>query len=600
MRNFITGFLLGLLLSPNLIAQSPSSVWLDMNEFEIKHVGFNTDASDFGPAFVGDYLWFSAYPNTQVKRAILRKAESVYYTLFKTPVDSRGFTTYEPRQQVEGIVNNYHKGPVSYCAKTGELFVTLSNTIKYDVVEEGNVVKKEKIKLRMVICKNINGVWTVQKELPFNDPLYSVGHPSISATGDTLFFTSDLPSQSMGGTDIFMVIRKDSVWGTPVSLGSNINTSGDEMFPFYHPSGMLFFASDGHPDGKGGLDLYVSDLTSDGFSQAKPLDFFNTKHDDFGLILHSSGESGYFVSNRPGQNGDDDIYLVKIRKAFMQVTATVVDDVTGKPVKGADVVLYNCEGKELDHGESDLLGECVFKLLKNKCLVIGAKASTYSENRKSVDKSNQAEIRLKHDRSLEIVTLDYFTRNPVKNSRMKINDVFVGSTSATGSFVMDLWNEKMLDVSISAPGYLTQTVQVNAIDKGKVRQTVLMMKADSNKPFLIEGLSFDSDSSNVNAEGQAALDKLYQILIENPSIVIEIGSHTDSQGGEEHNQVLSQKRADSAAYYLIKKGIPRKRIVSRGYGESKLLNQCKDGVECSEDEHRVNRRTEFKIIRFLN
>lgn len=578
------------------VGQSPSSQLFDMSEFEIKHVGFNTKSSDFGPSFVEEDIWFSAYTNPNVKKALSGKTENLYYSLFKTTLDSRGFTTYEPRVLIPDLKSGLHEGPVSYCEKSGELFVTLSNTVNFEVAEEGIIVKKEKIKLRLVICKKTNGIWTIQRELPFNDPVYSVGHPSISPSGDTLFFTSDNPSLSKGGTDIFMAIRQDSIWSAPIVLDKNINTLGNEMFPFYHPSGMLIFASKDRNDGLGGLDLYASDLTNEGFTTAKPLNMFNTKYDDFGLIIHPSGEAGYFVSNRPGQNGDDDIYLVKIRQTYMLIDGTVAEDITGKPIGGANVNLYSCDGKKINSSITTWDGYYSFKALKGKCFVIGASQTNYPENRKSVGKNNRVDIRLKRDRVLEIQILDYDTRLPIKNVKIRINDSPVGQTTADGTITKELTNEKELDIDVTRNGYLRQLVKVNTDEKGKVRHTVMLMKIDLNKPHLLENIWFEKESWNINSDSEAALDKLAVIMNENPSIKVEIGSHTDSQGSDQFNLILSQKRAESAVFYLLQKGITNERVTAKGYGETQLLNRCKNGVLCTDKEHQVNTRTEFKII----
>jgi outer membrane protein OmpA-like peptidoglycan-associated protein len=581
------------------IGQSPSSRLIELCEFEIKHVGFNTKTSDFGPSFVGDDLWFSAYANPKVHKSVTGTPENEFYSLYKTPVDSRGFTLYEPRVLIPDLKSGLHEGPVSYCEKTGELFVTLSNTVNFEVVEEGIVVIKEKIKLRLVICRKINGVWTIQKEMPFNNPEYSVGHPSITPSGDTLFFTSDNPGLSKGGTDIFMVVRQDSTWGSPIELGENINTSGNEMFPFYHPSGMLIFASNKRPGGEGGLDLYVSDLTPDGFSVAKPLEMFNTKYDDFGLIIHPLGEAGYFASNRPGQNGDDDIFMVKIKETYIQIAGIVIEDLSSKPIGGANINLYSCEGKKIFSTITSSEGQFSFKALKGKCYVVGASYANYPENRKSLSKNNQLDIRLKRDRSLEVLVLDYDTRLPIKNANVTINDIFVGQTSADGSVIKDLSDEVEFNIDISQLDYLRQTIEVKTNEKGKVRQTILLKKMGLNKTFVLENVRFVKDSSNILTETEVALNKLVTIMDENLSIIIEIGSHTDSKGSDQYNLILSQKRAETIVAYLVQKGVQSERISAKGYGETQLLNRCRNGMKCSDEEHQVNNRTEFKIIGFV-
>jgi outer membrane protein OmpA-like peptidoglycan-associated protein len=599
MKRQLLGIFMLLLLVQFGVSQTPSSRLIDLCEFEIKHVGFNTKTSDFGPSFVNEDLWFSAYANPKSHKTLSGVPENAFYSLYKTPVDSRGFTLYEPRVLISDLKSGLHEGPVSFCEKTGELYVTLSNTVNFEVVEEGIVVIKEKIKLRLVICKKINGVWTIQKELPFNNPEYSVGHPSITTTGDTLFFTSDNPALSKGGTDIFMAVRHDSIWGLPIELGDAINTSGNEMFPFYHSSGMLVFSSNNRPGGKGGLDLFISDLEPDGFTSAKPLDMFNTKYDDFGLVIHQSGEAGYFVSTRPGQNGDDDIYLVKIRETYMQIKGTVIEDITGHPIDGAVINLYTCDGKKTGNTTTTDHGEFLLKALKGRCYVIGAYYPNYPEYRKSVGKNNNLEIRLKRDRSLEILALDFDTRSPVKNANVRINSVLIGQTSANGSIIKELSDDEKFFVDVAQSNYFRQTVEVEANENGKTRQTILLKKMEINKTFLIENVRFEKESCVILPVTEQALDKLVTMMDENLSLIIEICSHTDSRGSDQFNLNLSQKRAESVVTYLVQKGVQAERISAKGYGETQLLNRCKNGIRCNDQEHQVNNRTEFKIIGFM-
>jgi outer membrane protein OmpA-like peptidoglycan-associated protein len=593
------GLIILMIFSQFIVAQSPAKPFFEMNEFEIGQVGFNTQASEFGPSFVENDLWFSAYTDRQVRQIAQGKINKTFYSLFKTPIDSNGFTSSEQRVLIRDIKSGFHEGPVSYCKKTGELFLTLSNTVNIDVEVDGIIVKKQVIRLRLVVCKKNNEKWVIQQEMPFNDPVYSVGQPSISPSGDTLFFASDIPALSRGGTDIFMVIRNDNSWGTPIDLGNNINTTGNEMFPSYHPSGMLIFASNGRQKGKGGLDLYVSYLSNGEFSESKPLDFFNTRYDDFGLVIHQSGKVGYFVSNRPGPNGDDDIYPVIIRNTFMQLAGIVVDDRTGNPIAGANVDLYSCEKEKIEKDVADNDGHFSFKVSKGKCYLVGASQKNYTEEIKPVGENAQVEIRLKRERSLELLVLDYDKHTPVKDADIKINNIFTGKTSDDGTVLKELTSEKELDVAVSAKGYLNQSVKLKAPEIGKLQQTILMMKMEMNKTFVLDNIYYDLDSWKILPSSEIELNKLVTIMRENPTLKIELGSHTDSRGSDQYNLTLSQKRSESAVAYIIKSGIAKDRIIAKGYGETKLLNRCKNGVACTDDEHRVNRRTEFKIIGFV-
>jgi outer membrane protein OmpA-like peptidoglycan-associated protein len=592
-------FLFFMILTISVVGQTPSINLFEMNDFEIAHVGFNTEASDFGPCFIGDELWFSAYPSKQIKKAVEGKYGGIYYKLFKTPVDERGFTLYEPRKQVTDFNTPFHEGPVSYCTKTGELFVTLSNSINVEVEEDGLIVKKQKMRLRLVSYKKTDGVWTFYEEMPFNDKVYSVGQPSITSSGDTLFFTSDNPALSSGGTDIMMVTRTDGKWGQPNALSSAINTPGNEMFPFYHPSGILIFTSDDRPGNKGGLDLYSSDLLSTGFTPALPLTQFNSKSDDFGLIIHPSNESGYFVSNRPGQNGGDDIYMVKIKKTYMQLTGKVVDDFTGQPVKGAEVTLYSCDGKKIDNGIVGDNGQFIFKVLRGGCYVAGATAKGYPENRKAFGKEHSVDVILKHDRSLQLVILDYETHNPVENVRINLDNSPAVQLAEDGYFYKKLTTEREIPVFVTVGGYLNQHLIVNTTKDFYTEQTILMMKLDLNKSFILDSIRFEKDDWSITPRTQEALDNFIILLNDNPAIKIEICTHTDSRGDDQYAMTLTRRRSESLVDYLIKKGIPKQRLAARGYGETQLLNHCSNGVECTEEEHALNNRTEFKIVGFV-
>jgi len=586
------------LLITKAFSQTPSSDFFEMNNFEIAHVGFNTPASDFGPSFVGDELWFSAYPTKQLRKASEGKLKGVYYKIFKTAINESGFTLYEPRIQVPDFKTPYHEGSVAYCEKTGELFVTLSNIVNIDVESEGLIEKKQKVRLRLVSYKKTNEEWSLNEEMPFNDKIYSVGQPSISLTGDTLFFASDYKGLTKGGTDIFMVTRTNGKWGQPIALSNLINTSGNEMFPYYY-SGMLLFASDNLPGNKGGLDLYCSDLLSSGFSKPIPLSQFNSDYDDFGLIIHPSGESGYFVSNRPGQNGDDDIYMVKIKKTYMQLTGNVIDDFTGNAITNAEVTLLNCEGKKISSDSVDRNGQFLFKVVRGGCYVARIAAKGYPENRKAYGNERNVKIELKHDRSLQLAILDYDTRIPIENVRIYLDNSPIVQMSDDGYFFKKLTTERDIPVFVTVGGYLNQRIVVNTTKEFYTDYSILMMKLELNKSFIINGINFEKEDWSISPSTQTALDNFIVLLNDNPAIKVEIGTYTDSRGDDQNNRALSLRRSESIVNYLINKGVSKQRVASKGFGETNLLNRCENGVECSEEEHAVNNRTEFKIIGFV-
>ncbi|MDO8951985.1 MAG: hypothetical protein Q7U86_05125, partial [Draconibacterium sp.] len=179
-------FLILLAVFPMFINAQSGCNFFDFRKLEIEKTNLNTTQIDFGPAFVEDELWFSAFTDEEIRRLAKGDNKDIFYNLYNLKTDEEGNVTGPKNVQFEAISAGFHAGPVSYCKKTQELFVTLSNFDNPEI--KNNVYQKANIRLKIIITKKNNGVWTVTEEFPFNDPAYSVGHPTISVTGDTLFF----------------------------------------------------------------------------------------------------------------------------------------------------------------------------------------------------------------------------------------------------------------------------------------------------------------------------------------------------------------------------------------------------------------------------
>lgn len=120
---------------------------------------------------------------------------------------------------------------------------------------------------------------------------------------------------------------------------------------------------------------------------------------------------------------------------------------------------------------------------------------------------------------------------------------------------------------------------------------------DLAKELSLNPIYFDLDKSNIRADAAVELNKIVNIMRQNPELVIEVGSHTDSRGSKAYNQALSDRRAKSSVQYITNKGVETYRVYGKGYGEVELTNECEDGVICDERKHQLNRRTEFKVVR---
>ena len=169
--------------------------------------------------------------------------------------------------------------------------------------------------------------------------------------------------------------------------------------------------------------------------------------------------------------------------------------------------------------------------------------------------------------------------------------------SAFGNYELLIGAEYLL--TVSKIGYYTfrDTINVSNVTSGSsYTHTVKMKKVMKGESFKIDNIYYEKNSAQLTFSSKRELDKLADFMIDNPSINIEVGSYTDSKGSATYNKKISQKRAEAASTYLTAKGISSTRITPVGYGESKLLNECTDGKECLEFQHKINRRTEVKIL----
>ena len=383
--------------------------------------------------------------------------------------------------------------------------------------------------------KDKSGTWGNIVEVPFNSDQYNVAHPALSPDEKYLYFASDMPG-SFGNSDIFRVeILGDNQYGTPENLGNIINTAGRESFPYISKENVLYYSSDGIP-GLGGLDIFAVKFNADG-STSKPVNIGmpgNSADDDFCFVFNSDTKVGFLTSNRPGGKGKDDIY------SFHE----------DKPL------LFFCEKK--------IKG--VVKDAKTKAIIANAKVVLSDKVMKELDTQQS-----KNDGTFTFEKVNCNdTHCYLRGEKQKYETAEVNVTIGKDEIVYEL---------------LLNPREV-AIKKGM----------DLAKVFEIKEIKFDYNKANIRPDAAVELTKIVEVMREYPKMKIDIRSHTDSRGADSYNLKLSDRRAKSTLDWIVKQGIDKKRLKAKGYGETRLINRCSNGVPCTEEEHQENRRSEFIVI----
>jgi outer membrane protein OmpA-like peptidoglycan-associated protein len=547
----------------------------DTVDWKISILSINTDFREYAPFIVGNYfVYTSNSPSAKLQRAFDWDGR-FYSRLWMIPVKELSYKTVSKNLDMDGFVPQVGVSklkkfsPVEVVSDArpnidpeessrGIRYVGIDSVKKKTQVrgleklrfntstasfdDHGNIYftanrqSNEKLDTLNRLClmegRFANGSVVDYHRIDFTDSeKYSEMHPAINKAGTLLVFSSNRPG-GKGGFDLFFSQRKNlaDTWSEPRPLSVNINSYGNEVFPYLSADGNLYFSSDGLA-GFGGLDIYkvaVIGAATDGAS-VEHLGFpINSSNDDFGWIQDSTALTGYFTSDRG--TGDDNIYkfVHSLQTRFHHIKGTVKDRKGKNPLNGATVFLLNKRTKEVLVRKTNEEGEYLFDVKDLGVYVIKA------------------------------------VEEDCKDVEMKIN----------------VFTNKGRDVTFEVP----KPIYLEKIPK---------------ENWVLDDMLYDFNQWKVTKENQAPLDEVVRILKKFP-IVVELGSHTDSRGSVEYNLELSRKRAEAAVDYIIAQGVDPSRITARGYGKSKLKADCgDDGEECEKTVHRLNRRTEIKIVEEL-
>ncbi len=517
----------------------------------------------------------------------------------------------------------FHEGTSSYNDKMQELYIDRSN---YNGKRAFTAADKTvKLKTYRIVWLPDAKRWGDEliEAVPFNDKEYSVCHPALTKDAKTIYFASDKPG-GYGGVDIYMSMREiGGQWGTPINLGPKVNTSGDEMFPYTAEDGTLYFSSNGHT-GLGGLDVFSTTMVKTGnkmtnWTDPENLGYpINTNSDDFGYVINGDNKKGYFCSNREGGQGDDDIY--SFTKKGIILNGIVYDAATGLPIEGAQVVMKD-EDVEKGKAKSGKEGDFKFAATPGKKYKFFATKPGYLPAELSFDVKEKPELVKipmisEGGCNMEITVLDKKTRDPMEGAKIKLTNLTTKkdelcTTNKDGkcSFAVEPNTNYRIEASKETgepdTKYLTVTGTQSTVGKTvpcTIYSVLELEKVKKGVAIKVENIYYDLDKWFIRPDAAKELDKLVKILKDNPTLEIELSSHTDCRATAKYNMQLSSKRAESCVNYIATQGIEGRRMIAAGYGESRLINKCQcEGtvaVPCSDPEHQENRRTEFKILKF--
>ncbi len=509
-----------------------------MPNYKVQNLkSINTKFADFGVTEFNNSILFSSPRRLSTsKSSVETGTEDNFLDLYQVQTNQLQYKKPRRKEFSKKINQKYNESSVSFSPDKQTVYFTRNN------FNNGvfNVDNKGYNNLKIYKANLVDGKWKNIKELPFCSNNYSVGHPSVSKDGKRLYFTSDMPG-SIGATDLYVVtINADESFGTPLNLGTKINTEGREMFPFIAEDNTLYFSSDGH-FGIGALDIFASKNEKGKFQTPVNLKApVNSKLDDFSFSINTTTKKGYLSSNREGGFGNDDIYKLENIQVLDTICNQVVTGIVReakfkKHLPFAKLTLKDTIGNVVKDTIADALGKFTFKLPCNQKYAITASKEYYTPDTKFFVTTDKVAVELLLDFSLEII--NDFVYNESDELIIKINSIY-----------------------------------------------------------------FDYNKWKIRPDAEVELNHIVDVMNRFPEIKVKSTSHTDARGRASYNELLSQRRAESTADYLIYKGISTERISWKGYGESKLTNNCVDNdnhtnkVKCTETQHQANRRTSFVIL----
>ena len=622
-----------------------------ISKVDLVNLSINTKNSDFGAYAIKNdstntyyTLFTSANVSSfkDIKKSKFIKPDQPTYDIFKTQLNYPSLEVSSPLSLSGELSNEYQEGPAIVTKDQKTVYFTRSNSLDAD----DDVLYLSLYSVSSGMLDQPDSI------VPFsvNNDHYSVMHPTISNDGKNIFFSSNMPG-GYGGLDLYYCeikgfetkkingnLKKVNKLSDPINLGNRINTEGNEVFPYFMNDNILFYSSDGRI-GLGGLDIFIAQNYLDTSltkidNLGKP---FNSPKDDFSFFISQDIKFGFLSSNRFGGKGDDDIYCFKLNVSISEGTDDYYTMIKGETLEvNSNSVLNN---DFLNDADQSFLSQNVFykaKLInkpsngKIKFKSDGTFIYTPNNDSVTVDvftyrilndqySNDTISVFIKAlDKTVPVAVDDHYVIKKGENfSTDSINGTLHNDSDSGGDILTTILLDSTLhgEIDFKKDGsftYIPEDYYVESdtftyivtdglyYDTAEVTLARLVSGVDIATIIEINPIYFDVNKSNIRDDAAVELLKIVKVMNDYPSMVVELGSHTDCRASKTYNRNLSDRRAKSSASFIKERITKPERIYGKGFGESKLKNKCEcEGsriVPCSEEEHQENRRTEFLII----
>lgn len=578
----------------DLKAQNFDNVTVEIDKLEF-NTGLSEISSDY---FEGSLYYF------QNKKAVKRYSQ--YYDLFRLDSTSLNMLAGDKNKisltEQLTIVTNYHEGPCHIDEINNKIYITISALGKTEMKREKKLNTLGSNRLRLLEGDYNNGIISNLVEFPYNNPVYNLAHATYSNATKRLYFASSMPGGS-GGSDIFYCVKNpDGSWGLPVNIGKRVNSSENDMFPQVK-NGVLFFATNGQKKQVGqDLDIYYIKEANLLTENPKPLEQLNSANDDYAICFtdNPSTFEGYLTSNRNNAFSDnDDIYHFEINNVVLEKTYDLYAKVMNNEVflnEGNATLLDEMDNElvtipmnnnrsfyfpELEKGKLYKMKYSNSSTTRNFLIPINYNSSISNE---TFHLENDAQF----EDTLLVNTVDVLVNKLDQEERKNVKVIEVALETKESETKID--SRLLIKDSAILPIAIKDSLIVQNVPEVKTE----VIKFDSKQSF--ENIYFAFDSYNIYSFSQKKLDNLIAYMKSTNAKYVVLEAFTDSRGSYSYNDKLSVKRALACREYLLENGISEDQIRYTGFGEKRLVNNCRNGVDCPESMHKLNRRIEFTVM----